>query len=338
MMILPRKVLRSIEAICRAFLWKGQTIFHGTGSIAWSNICQPKSAGGLGIKNLEHWNKAAMGKDQEWWSCLASIHASWYWKKIIDLKDQIQMLTDAATFQRQKYTIDAAYNMFSTSTDRGVKDWLKIHAQACDLQKLVRWIGKSRFSKFRKQMFSVAIAALVYQLWKARNALLWQKKLAECSRIIEEVKWTTKTRVTMLMPRKVKSIDREWFLTLGRRCTLKLEVVPAVVKSSQRCLIVENNGEDCGKLITRKMEKQNKLKAVIEIEQIVGNKEERPSSGYYDMDQQQIGQPKVNGPVINSMEDVSGDMEVNEEVSDQVQLGLKNGLLVGAGSQAHRSF
>uniref|UniRef100_A0A803P512 Reverse transcriptase domain-containing protein n=1 Tax=Cannabis sativa TaxID=3483 RepID=A0A803P512_CANSA len=36
MMILPKKVLRSIEAICRDFLWKGQALFQG-GSVAWNN-------------------------------------------------------------------------------------------------------------------------------------------------------------------------------------------------------------------------------------------------------------------------------------------------------------
>uniref|UniRef100_A0A803PB67 Reverse transcriptase n=1 Tax=Cannabis sativa TaxID=3483 RepID=A0A803PB67_CANSA len=60
MMILPKKVLRSIEAIYRAFLWKGQAMFQGAGSVAWNNVCQLKASGGLGIKNIEHWNKAAI--------------------------------------------------------------------------------------------------------------------------------------------------------------------------------------------------------------------------------------------------------------------------------------
>uniref|UniRef100_A0A803Q636 Uncharacterized protein n=1 Tax=Cannabis sativa TaxID=3483 RepID=A0A803Q636_CANSA len=58
MMVLPKKVIKAIEAIYRAFLWKGLAMFHGAGAVAWENICQPKRAGGLGIKKLEEWNKA----------------------------------------------------------------------------------------------------------------------------------------------------------------------------------------------------------------------------------------------------------------------------------------
>uniref|UniRef100_A0A803PA33 Reverse transcriptase domain-containing protein n=1 Tax=Cannabis sativa TaxID=3483 RepID=A0A803PA33_CANSA len=55
-----KELLRSIEAIWRAFLWKGQALFQGGGSVAWSNVCQSKAAGGLGIKNIELWNQAAI--------------------------------------------------------------------------------------------------------------------------------------------------------------------------------------------------------------------------------------------------------------------------------------
>uniref|UniRef100_A0A803QHT0 Reverse transcriptase domain-containing protein n=1 Tax=Cannabis sativa TaxID=3483 RepID=A0A803QHT0_CANSA len=56
----PKKILKNIEAICRAFLWKGQATFQGGGAVAWEDVCQSKKEGGLGIKRLEEWNKAAM--------------------------------------------------------------------------------------------------------------------------------------------------------------------------------------------------------------------------------------------------------------------------------------
>ncbi|KAM6563596.1 hypothetical protein CsatB_023594 [Cannabis sativa] len=111
-------------------------MFHGGGAVAWEKVCQPKSAGGLGIKKIEEWNKAAMCKyiwaiankqdslwlrwiqgvyikNQEWWSYNASIHASWYWKKVVTLKNQLKSLCNVAEFQRDKYTIAAGYCMFS---------------------------------------------------------------------------------------------------------------------------------------------------------------------------------------------------------------------------------
>ncbi|XP_062075373.1 uncharacterized protein LOC133779427 [Humulus lupulus] len=61
-MVLPRKLLKDIDAICRAFLWKGVAEAHGPGTVAWSTICSPKSAGGLGFRKIIEWNIAALGK------------------------------------------------------------------------------------------------------------------------------------------------------------------------------------------------------------------------------------------------------------------------------------
>ncbi|XP_030478100.1 uncharacterized protein LOC115695150 [Cannabis sativa] len=113
MIIMPKKILKNIEAICRAFLWKGQATFYGAGAVAWGDVCQQRKDGGLGIKRVEEWNKAAICKyiwaianNQEslwlrWvqsvyikseggWDYSASIHSSWYWKKLVALKDTLK--------------------------------------------------------------------------------------------------------------------------------------------------------------------------------------------------------------------------------------------------------
>uniref|UniRef100_A0A803NKD2 Reverse transcriptase zinc-binding domain-containing protein n=1 Tax=Cannabis sativa TaxID=3483 RepID=A0A803NKD2_CANSA len=138
MMVLPKKVIKVIEAICRAYLWRVQVMFHGAGAVSWENTCQPKKAGGLGIIKIEDWNKAAICKyiwaisnkqeslwqkwihsvylkDHDWWSYSASIHASWYWKKLVAIKNQIKQMSDTKEFQQGKYTIAAGYKMFSPS-------------------------------------------------------------------------------------------------------------------------------------------------------------------------------------------------------------------------------
>ncbi|XP_062104096.1 uncharacterized protein LOC133815257 [Humulus lupulus] len=48
-MIIPKQVLKRINSICRAFLWKGQAHFVGTGNVAWEHACRPKREGGLGF-------------------------------------------------------------------------------------------------------------------------------------------------------------------------------------------------------------------------------------------------------------------------------------------------
>uniref|UniRef100_A0A803PJM5 Retrotransposon Copia-like N-terminal domain-containing protein n=1 Tax=Cannabis sativa TaxID=3483 RepID=A0A803PJM5_CANSA len=48
--ILPKKIVNEIEAICRAFLWKGQNALNGSGLIALEFVGQAKSEGGIGFK------------------------------------------------------------------------------------------------------------------------------------------------------------------------------------------------------------------------------------------------------------------------------------------------
>ena len=60
--ILPKAVLKQIQATLRNFLWKGPDLLGGGHKVAWSEICLPKEEGGLGVKDLVVWNKCAMLK------------------------------------------------------------------------------------------------------------------------------------------------------------------------------------------------------------------------------------------------------------------------------------
>ena len=60
--VLPRKVSKQANAICRAYLWHGKDDSNVAGNLNWVRVCTPKKVGGLGIQNLEVWNLAAVGK------------------------------------------------------------------------------------------------------------------------------------------------------------------------------------------------------------------------------------------------------------------------------------
>jgi len=60
--ILPCSIIKKLEGILSAFLWKGTSMSHTRAKVAWHSICYPLREGGLGIKNLKTWNKAAMLK------------------------------------------------------------------------------------------------------------------------------------------------------------------------------------------------------------------------------------------------------------------------------------
>ncbi|CAN1159330.1 LINE-1 retrotransposable element ORF2 protein [Linum perenne] len=107
MFILPKTVLKEIEAICASFLWgkkEGQRI-----KIAWYHMAFPLSEGGLGLKDLSSWNEANILrhlwnlitrggslwvawilkyrlKQGDIWT-LTTATGSWHWRSILKLRE-----------------------------------------------------------------------------------------------------------------------------------------------------------------------------------------------------------------------------------------------------------
>ena len=108
--ILPCSIIKKLEGIFSAFLWKGTSLAHTGAKVAWHSICYPLREGGLGIKNLKAWNKAAMLKHiwnlmvdkrslwavwvhtvllrhRSFWSLNIPSTTSWSWRKILQSRE-----------------------------------------------------------------------------------------------------------------------------------------------------------------------------------------------------------------------------------------------------------
>ncbi|XP_062108252.1 uncharacterized protein LOC133819101 [Humulus lupulus] len=128
LVILLKSVLHSIIQVCRAFLWKGVDWISGPSYVSWSDVCRSKSEGGLGFKDIELWNFCAMGKhvwdisskkdnlwvkwvnsiyikQGDWWDHEAPIDASWYWKRIVQVKNKLKAVYSFNEFQSFNFTI-----------------------------------------------------------------------------------------------------------------------------------------------------------------------------------------------------------------------------------------
>lgn len=115
--ILPKKVLKEVESILRAFFWTGADLKHSGAKVSWEHLCSPKKEGGLGFKSLQVWNKAAMSKHiwylvsggeqsmwcqwvksyllkgKSFWRVKMPSSPSWTWRKLLQLRPIIQPLT-----------------------------------------------------------------------------------------------------------------------------------------------------------------------------------------------------------------------------------------------------
>lgn len=66
----PKKVIEEMVRIQRNFLWGGSEDSRKMAWVRWSKLCLPKEWGGLGIRNMEVFNLALLGK--------------WRWKLKVD--------------------------------------------------------------------------------------------------------------------------------------------------------------------------------------------------------------------------------------------------------------
>ncbi|XP_021845160.2 uncharacterized protein [Spinacia oleracea] len=60
--ILPKRIIKEVEAFCRIFLWTGDTVNSKKALVAWERLYMPRSSGGRNVKNISLWNKVAIGK------------------------------------------------------------------------------------------------------------------------------------------------------------------------------------------------------------------------------------------------------------------------------------
>ncbi|XP_021724874.1 uncharacterized protein LOC110692183 [Chenopodium quinoa] len=146
--LFPKAVIQRINQLCRAFLWSGSAVLSKAPSLAWTWVCKTKKFGGLGMRDCERWNKAALGKyvwqiakekdslwvkwahdvyikSQDWWSYSPKKADGWAWKKICKIKEELKMGFMSENWTELKYSIAAVYN-WSQGTDEKVNwtDWI----------------------------------------------------------------------------------------------------------------------------------------------------------------------------------------------------------------------
>ncbi|GAB4841386.1 hypothetical protein Ancab_039697 [Ancistrocladus abbreviatus] len=59
---MPAKVVQKVDILRRRFLWRGSSLQKGLAWVKWETVCQPKSQGGLGVKRMQEFNLALLGK------------------------------------------------------------------------------------------------------------------------------------------------------------------------------------------------------------------------------------------------------------------------------------
>ncbi|KAG7543595.1 Reverse transcriptase zinc-binding domain [Arabidopsis thaliana x Arabidopsis arenosa] len=111
---LPKDCIREIDKLCSAFLWSGPSLNPRKTKVAWSDVCSPKSEGGLGLRSIEEANKICVlkliwriltrknslwvnwvkrylvRKDSFWAVKEKTTSGSWIWRKLLKYRELAQ--------------------------------------------------------------------------------------------------------------------------------------------------------------------------------------------------------------------------------------------------------
>lgn len=233
--LLPISVTKQIEKLIRGFIWGGKDAARGKAKVSWKDVCCPKQEGGLGLRSLRCWNKALMVyhiwnivsekcslwvkwvhdyrlKRRSFWDIKVAWDASWSWKNILALREEVRPFIRAQVGDGQKtnfwfdsWVLDVPLSNFCSHRDiaemglhkankvadfivDGQWEWpsgllLKvpqlqsIHPQFSERSDIVNWISKYG----KKVQFSIS------QVWDdlrlTRSKVLWWHLVWFCKSI-----------------------------------------------------------------------------------------------------------------------------------------------------------
>ncbi|XP_050207380.1 uncharacterized protein LOC126656805 [Mercurialis annua] len=84
-LILPKSVVREIQKACNRFFWTGKEEGKYNAMVSWKDISKLKKEGGLGVKDIHIWNKAAITKHI--WQIFNNPESIWVkWIKVNKLR------------------------------------------------------------------------------------------------------------------------------------------------------------------------------------------------------------------------------------------------------------
>ncbi|XP_060216801.1 uncharacterized protein LOC132644239 [Lycium barbarum] len=130
--LLPKKVMKLIEAVCRSYLWTGEATISKRALVAWDKVCLPREASRLNLLDLKIWNQAAickllralsLRKEKLWITWIHTYYikrqeigsmntpsqASWMVKKIFNMRRVRHTMDVTKIVQGSKFLISKVY-------------------------------------------------------------------------------------------------------------------------------------------------------------------------------------------------------------------------------------
>ncbi|GJT07259.1 RNA-directed DNA polymerase, eukaryota, reverse transcriptase zinc-binding domain protein [Tanacetum coccineum] len=182
--VLPINFCESINKLLKNFLWFACEVSLGIASVAWKDICIPKSQGGLGLKSLHNWNEALLTKHL--WNILVNKESIWVRRPLSRVISQSTITT--ANLSLNPIVRDLMAIKGRLKTQDRLSKWLnildmerlKVMARLEDLSNI--WakiifgiINKPACNGIWSIIQRLVLGAMVYFVWQERNFRLFRK-------------------------------------------------------------------------------------------------------------------------------------------------------------------
>ncbi|KAL2933787.1 hypothetical protein RDABS01_016906 [Bienertia sinuspersici] len=167
--LLPKSIIHRIIEVCRSYLWHCTSSSKKMCPVSWEEVCIPKQEGGLGVRNLLHWNTAAVGKhvwaiaqkkdnmwvrwvhsvyikDQDWNTYKPTQICSWVWKCFCSIKDKL--LAAQVDLLENKYSIRKVYDILRATNPKIHWDKVIWNTAAVPKHQFLTWLA------FKQRLFT----------------------------------------------------------------------------------------------------------------------------------------------------------------------------------------
>ncbi|XP_074314781.1 uncharacterized protein LOC141650580 [Silene latifolia] len=242
--LLPKCIIKKIEALCRNFLLNGDAMYQRTPLVAWDSVCCSKKEGGLGVKNAGVWNIATVGKlvnwiytkadrlwvlwvdhiymkGADWYTYSPPPDSNWNWRNICKVKAML-----AAGWLIQRKALNTRDKLFQhgisgsnccvfcelapETHDHLFSDCI-YNKQVISL--IEHWMHL-RFQTppghcptVRRKVWRVIKLSCWYVLWMERNTCRIELKLRRPELLVSEIQKTVQLRVQQKMSSIIQQMD-----------------------------------------------------------------------------------------------------------------------------------
>ncbi|XP_048501464.2 uncharacterized protein LOC104897645 [Beta vulgaris subsp. vulgaris] len=89
--------------------------------------------------------------------------------------------------------------------------WLGVRRHDFSLYQHMTWLLRSHETgSFHRKVIMTSVAALVYQVWRARNDALWNNKVPSIQSAVQQIKFNVKHRINQVY-KNMTPMEHRWF-------------------------------------------------------------------------------------------------------------------------------